>query len=517
MFEQHSGRVSGRVPSPESVARLDDLLERRHPSVTAVSAGLVERICAATRAENRAAAAQLVAIGELFGYRLSRCRDTEDWAVDTEEALAAEVAAALRISQGLAAGRLRYARAMRERLPLVGAVFAAGDIDMRTFQTIVFRTDLITDREVLAGVDAQLAAHVTRWPSMTRARLGAQIDRIVERVDADAVRARKERHADREVWLTDLDGGTSMITGSLVTSDAHALDRRLSALAATVCPDDPRTRQQRRADALGVLAAGGDRLGCRCGRSECAAAQCPAPGAMVIHVLAEQAGIAGRAMAPASQVSADGLIPAELVAELSASAKLVPLIHPGDAPPEEGYVPSKALADFVRCRDLTCRWPGCDRPAFDCDLDHTIPYADGGPTHASNLKCYCRTHHLVKTFWGWRDQQLPDGTLILTSPSGQTYVTTPGSALLFPSLCQATGSIAAPEVDTPADHCGQRTAMMPKRPKTRAQNRAHRITTERHRNRDSRVTRHRARTYASSADWINSTSPGPPDDDPPPF
>jgi hypothetical protein len=24
--------------------------------------------------------------------------------------------------------------------------------------------------------------------------------------------------------------------------------------------------------------------------------------------------------------------------------------------------------------------------------------------------CLYRTHHLVKTFWGWRDQQLPDGT-----------------------------------------------------------------------------------------------------------
>jgi hypothetical protein len=55
-------------------------------------------------------------------------------------------------------------------------------------------------------------------------------------------------------------------------------------------------------------------------------------------------------------------------------------------------VPSKKLAEFVRCRDLTCRWPGCDRPAFDCDIDHTVPYADGGPTHASILNCYCRTH-----------------------------------------------------------------------------------------------------------------------------
>ena len=86
--------------------------------------------------------------------------------------------------------------------------------------------------------------------------------------------------------------------------------------------------------------------------------------------------------------------------------------------PSRATCPRKALADFVRCRDLTCRWPGCDRPAYDCDVDHTIPYADGGPTHASNLKCYCRTHHLVKTFWGWRDRQLPDGTVILTSPAG---------------------------------------------------------------------------------------------------
>ncbi|BBY67834.1 hypothetical protein MPRI_00210 [Mycobacterium paraintracellulare] len=130
------------------------------------------------------------------------------------------------------------------------------------------------------------------------------------------------------------------------------------------------------------------------------------------------------------------MIPPEVLAELAASATLVPLTHPGDAAPEPGYVPSRALADFVRCRDLTCRWPGCDRPATACDVDHTIPYAAGGPTHASNLKALCRTHHLVKTFWGWQEKQLPDGTLIFTSPAGHTYVTTPGSALLFPACAR---------------------------------------------------------------------------------
>ena len=200
MFEQS-------MSPPEVIARFDELFERHYPSTTPESAALLDRIAASWRAENRAAAASLAAIGELFGYRLARCSDTEEWAVDTEEAVAAELGAELRISQRLAASRLRYARAMRERLPAVAEIFKAGDIDFRTFQTIVYRSDLITDRDVLAAVDAQLAAQVTRWPSMTQGRLIAQIDKVVGNADADAVRRRKERHAEREIWFAELDGG----------------------------------------------------------------------------------------------------------------------------------------------------------------------------------------------------------------------------------------------------------------------------------------------------------------------
>jgi Domain of unknown function (DUF222) len=153
MFEDMPGPGS----DPEVIARFDELFERRHPSKTPESAALLDRICAAARAENRAAAAQLDAIGDLFGYRLARCSENEDWAIDTMEAVAAEVAAALRISQGLAASRLRYARALRERLPKVADIFHAGQIDYRMFQTIVSRTDLITDPDVLAAVHAELA------------------------------------------------------------------------------------------------------------------------------------------------------------------------------------------------------------------------------------------------------------------------------------------------------------------------------------------------------------------------
>jgi hypothetical protein len=73
----------------------------------------------------------------------------------------------------------------------------------------------------------------------------------------------------------------------------------------------------------------------------------------------------------------------------------------------------------------------------------------------TNLKCLSRKHQLPETFWtgteGWADQQMPDGTVIWASPSGQTYVTTPGSTLLFPSLCVPSGE--PPVADVPLDHC----------------------------------------------------------------
>src|ERR1700758_1185036 len=177
-----------------------------------------------------------------------------------------------------------------------------------------------------------------RWPSMSRGRVCGQLDTIVARADADAVRRRQQRVADREIWIGDGAEGVSEIHGSLFTPDAHALDRRLDAVAATVCEHDPRSREQRRADALGALAAGADRLGCRCGRDDCAAGKRQPAGPVVIHVIAEQATVEGHSSAPGSEVGAEGLITPELVAELAASAKLVPLVHPGDAAPEKGYV-----------------------------------------------------------------------------------------------------------------------------------------------------------------------------------
>ena len=376
---------------------------------TPESAVLLDRVREAGRTEARAAAERLVAVGELVVLRCRESGEQADWAADAWEAVAAQVAAALRCSVAMGSSYLRYAMAMRDRLPQVGKVFLAGDIDYRAFQTIVFRTELITDDEVLARVDAQVAVVVSRRPSLTRGGLAAAVDHVVARVDRDAVRRAAKAATDRYVDVVADEKGMAWLSGSVFGTDGQALDRRLDELAASVCQGDPRSRKQRRADALGALAAGADRLVCGCGGAGCGAAAPARGSSVVIHVVAEQATVEGSGAAPGVAPGVEGLIPAEVVAELAKSARLVPLSPPAqDAEPH--YAPSAKLADFVRCRDLTCRAPGCDRPASACDVDHTIPYADGGATHPSNLKCLCRLHHLMKTFWGWRDQQLPDAT-----------------------------------------------------------------------------------------------------------
>jgi len=421
-------------------------------------------LAVAARLENQAAARKLKYAGELFELRRAERGEEEDWAVDTWAAVGAEIAAALRISLGKSGSFMNYGIAMR-RLPAVATVFTAGDIDLQTFATIVYRTELITDEAVIAEVDACIAGWAARWLTLGRGRLAREIDRIVFRNDPDAVRRVNERARGREVTFWDAQDGTADMSGRLFAADAELLDKRLDALAGTTCEGDPRTIAQRRADAMGALAAGAERLMCRCGSTDCPASAAVASG-VVIHVVAKQETLDGESNDPGHLIGSGTLITAELLRDLANQAKLRPLIHPADSPAENRYRPSLALADFVRARDLTCRAPGCDRPATNCDLDHTIPFPHGA-THASNLKCLCRLHHLLKTFWDWRDHQLPDGTVVWTLPDGQTYVTTPGSALLFPDLTAPTGP------------CAGRTAMMPLRKATRARNRADRIAAER--------------------------------------
>lgn len=50
----------------------------------------------------------------------------------------------------------------------------------------------------------------------------------------------------------------------------------------------------------------------------------------------------------------------------------------------------------VEVRDRTCVHPSCDVPAERCEIDHIVPYPDGGLTVQDNGRCYCGHHHRVR-------------------------------------------------------------------------------------------------------------------------
>ncbi len=465
-------------------------------------------------AEASAAARRLAAVAELARRR---CGDDDraDWACDSWDAAAAEVSAALSISHGRASGQMRLGLTLARRLPRVAQMFSDGLLGYRVVSAIAWRTLLVEDEDALAAIDAALADHCRTWGPLSDHKLDQVIDGLVDRVDPAALRRTRARARSREVQIggRDDESGTSAMWGRLFSTDAAILKKRLTQMAHGVCDADPRTVDQRRADALGALAAGSDRLLCQCGSSECEAADgAGSASAIVIHVLTDAAAPLGdpdpnlsgrpesrpftRGMSlldylagdPESEpvcppstsvIAGGGAIPAPLLAELiRAGATVRHLRHPSDDP-EPQYRPSTALDEFVRMRDLTCRFPHCDQPAEACDVDHAIAWPIG-PTHASGLRLLCRKHHLLKTFWtgerGWSDQQFPDGTIRWTSPAGRVYVTVPGSRVLFPGWDTTTARVSS---CPPAEESAERTRKMPLRRRTRAVEQACRIKRER--------------------------------------
>ena len=67
-----------------------------------------------------------------------------------------------------------------------------------------------------------------------------------------------------------------------------------------------------------------------------------------------------------------------------------------------------------------CLFAHCGRAATECDIDHTKPWAKGGPTANGNLKPLCRPDHRIKDL-GWTYTVNPDGTTTWKSPLGTTY------------------------------------------------------------------------------------------------
>lgn len=445
-------------------------------------ARLIDAVAGGLRMERAACARRIFAAAELFFRREEQQPDREQWRIDGWESVAVEVGAAQGISRFKAGAQVQLGVCLREELPLVGAKFADGLVDYWVVDTIMNRVALLSPADK-ARIDEALADAVASWNRLSKKKVIALVDSWVVQLDALAKREPRNRDQDRYLWFGPAVKGMAEMNASLRATTAAAVQQRVAALIGTVCDQDPRTADQRRADALDAMAVGADRMACECDREDCSAAMNPPAVPVVIHVVADAATVHGDAAIP-GYLPGYGALPADLVRAYIRTARLKPVPLPRDlATCEPGYRASAALTTYVKLRDVTCRFPGCDAPAEVCDLDHSVPWPYG-PTHPSNIKLLCRVHHMVKTFVtgpaGWRDSQHPDGTVTWTAPTGHTYTTTPTGAQFFPQFAVKTANVTVLHYVRDTDP--GRAGMMPRRARTRRQDRQARIDDERARN-----------------------------------
>ena len=329
-----------------------------------------------------------------------------------EEFVADHVAALLSCTKAAANTMLDVA-VEASRLPALTHAWRAGELDSR-------KVSVVTDQ--LRHVDAHLApgvasAAVDYATTHTAPQLRVWLDRRVLRADPSLATIRRRRaSSDRTVTLTPLADGMAEFAAYLPSIQARRLFDTVNTVAATAGRDDLRTMDQRRADALVEL-------------------------------------VSGRAEPP--RVSVNVVVTAETLLETESTPAWVPGVGPvhhddlasvlaGDTTwrrlmaddvtgiltdvSERRYRPSTRLDRAVRLRDLTCRFPGCRRPALGgasgTDLDHTEAWPTGS-TSAGNLRVLCRHHHRLKHAAGWQGTSAPDGRMTWTTPGGRTIVTTP--------------------------------------------------------------------------------------------
>ena len=346
----------------------------------------------------------------------------EERTVRIADAVREEIAAALRLSPATAQQRIDTARLLAGPLAATAESLELGEITAAHVAVIVQEIERLSsrlDRDPRAT--ARFAAHcravqkrvlpIAGRSTVARTRRAAAA--WVERIDrAGQAERRRRARVTRGVHLGRECDGITPVIAHLETTAARAIMAAVD--AAVTSPDIPgdcaATLGERRAEVLTSLVLGAH------------------PGAAVgpsLHVELE-------VCLPADALTESGrdLLPtglSDLLADPAVRCSMRPVV----TDPHDGHVLDigrrrytlpTTLRRLIVGRDLTCRFPGCHRPAVRCQIDHARSWDDGGRTDAANLGPLCVRHHQLKTWGGWRivESRL-DGSCRWISPLGHIY------------------------------------------------------------------------------------------------
>ncbi|MFE7227994.1 HNH endonuclease [Nocardioides sp. NPDC057577] len=291
------------------------------------------------------------------------------------------------------------------------------------------------DPEVAGWVDTQVAAHAHRIGP-------AQLERTVKEAAAlfepDLTAAIAEEAVDYRRCDIETDpglflppvgaeqgqaaGATAEVTATLDVADALDLEAAVATIAHGLLDHDATadlSLDARRAAALGIL-----------GRAYTSGTGDGRPGNgrvidLKIHTDTRDLATTGlvrigntRGLATIEQLDRWASLPGVVV-------RPTVVIDLNEEISTEAYAPTRRLRTQVELIDRTCAFPDCNVKAEHCDLDHRIPYDQGGRTTTSNLTCLCRGHHRAKTHLGWTYERLAPGRYRWRSPGGYQFLTGP--------------------------------------------------------------------------------------------
>ena len=363
-----------------------------------------------------------------------------------------ELAVACRISDTQARKRLESARAItagpdsdgmaREpRLSATARALADGEVSLEHAEAMAAATQ---------GLDVSSA----RWVETTvladpRARTPGQLAyrarKAALQVGAEQAERRAAAQAERELLAFEW-GGRVSFSWSMPSLDAAVVAAWLDGVSGRQGGDDQRLSAERRADALFALVAGaleGQTSGVDGPGAEGAGAE-GAGGVNLPHldVLATHESLLDHVWREAGAAtsgeplgggwrgpSIDGrsVFGAQL-RQLGCDADVrVSLVNEFGCLLDQGRttrVVSARLRGLLHVRDQHCRFVGCQQVARRCHAHHVWHWADGGPTDLQNLILLCDRHHHAVHDGGWSPALHGDGTVVWTSPAGQT-ITTP--------------------------------------------------------------------------------------------
>ncbi|WP_207010502.1 HNH endonuclease signature motif containing protein [Nocardioides aromaticivorans] len=111
-----------------------------------------------------------------------------------------------------------------------------------------------------------------------------------------------------------------------------------------------------------------------------------------------------------------------LVEHYASGVKVQPVIDLNQGASVDAYEIPHRLREAVHLIHPGDTFPFAANLSRKVDLDHQIPYSEGGPTSTDNLGPLTRTHHRIKTHAGWQVRQPFPGIVIWRDPHGAHYL-----------------------------------------------------------------------------------------------